>query len=398
MKSSKNDQTFLVKSSLKRRKDDHGKKHSNNFIALHLLLDWYQFHHMKHFYAKSTSEQLSDYLRELIQNGTLGGAMPGVGKLVRQLGVGTQTVMEALLVLKQEGWLEGRGERRRSTIQKAGAEEKVALRIRILLYERSDAHDPYTLELQRRLEARGHQVEFAKKTLSELRFDVNRVARMVGQTEGDAWVIRAGPRAVLEWFAERPIPSFAMFGRQSNLPMASLATVKSPALAVALQKLVSLGHRRIVMLVREDRRKPNPGLFERRYLEQLALLGIETGSYNLPDWEDNAEGFHRCMDSLFQRTPPTALLASEPALFFATQQYLLGRGLVVPRDVSLISLDDHPAFAWFKPEVSRIHTDTNRWVSTVVRWVDHVAKGKNDKRETLIHAQFIEGGTIHPVS
>jgi DNA-binding LacI/PurR family transcriptional regulator len=240
-------------------------------------------------------------------------------------------------------------------------------------------------------------VVFAAKTLTDLRFDVKRVARLMEKTGGDAWVVRAGSRAVLEWFAAQSVPTFAMFGRQSNLPMASLATLKSPAVAEALRRLVGLGHHRIVMLVREDRRKPTPGLFERRFLEELERLGVETGTYNLPDWEDDSQGFHRCLDSLFRHTPPTALLPGEPSLFFATQQYLLGRGVVVPRDISLISLDDHPAFEWFKPVVSRIHTDTRRWVPRVVQWADNVAKGRDDRRETLILAEFIEGGTFGPV-
>ena len=104
----------------------------------------------------------------------------------------------------------------------------------------------------------------------------------------------------------------------------------------------------------------------------------------------------RCLDSLFRHTPPTALLLSEPALFFATQQHLVGNGLVVPRDVSLVSLDDHPAFEWFVPEVTHIRTDTRRWVPRVVRWAENIANGREDRRETLIRSLFVEGGTIGP--
>ena len=291
---------------------------------------------MKPFRPLSAVEQLAAHLREEIRNGGLDGNMPGVAQLVRRLGVGTKTVVAALESLKQEGLLEAPGKRRRNRIKAADGGKKAGLRIRILLYEESDAHDEHTLELRHRLEERGHQVAFAEKTLADLKFDVNRVARLVNKTNGDAWVIRAGSQPVLEWFAARPVPAFALFGRQSKLPIASLATLKSPAVAKALRRLVDLGHRRIVLLAREERRKPTPGLLERRFLEELERLGIEMGPYNLPDWENDRRSFHRCLDSLFRHTPPTALFLSESALFFATQQYLAGKGLAAPRDVSLI--------------------------------------------------------------
>lgn len=248
--------------------------------------------------------------------------------------------------------------------------------------------------MRHQLEERGHQVEVLAKTLADLKFDVNRVARLVQRTAGDAWVIRAGPREVLEWFAAQPLPAFALFGRQNGLPMARLATFMSPAVAQALERLVSLGHRRIVLLAREERRKPTPGLMERRFLEDLERLGVEVGPYNLPDWKNDRRGFHRCLDSLFRHTPPSALLLGEPALFFATQQYLSHKGLSAPRDVSLVSLDDHPAFEWFEPEVSHIKTDIRSLVPRVVRWAENVAKGRQDRRETLIRSEFIEGGTV----
>ncbi len=344
----------------------------------------------------SAVEQLAAHLRGKIQSGGLDGNMPGVAQLVRRLGVGTKTVVAALDILKREGLLEAHGKQRRNRIVAAEAGKRAGLQIRLLLYEESDAHDEHTLELRHRLEERGHQVAFAAKTLADLKFDVNRVARLVNKTGGDAWVIRAGPRSVLEWFAAQPVPAFALFGRQSRLPMASLATLKSPAVAEALRRLVDLGHHRIVLMVREERRKPTPGVFERRYLEELERLGIQVVPYNLPDWENDRRGFHRCLDSLFRHTPPSALLLSEPSLFFATQQHLLGRGLGVPRDVSLLSLDDHPAFEWFEPEVSRIHTDTRRLVPRVVQWAENLENGREDRRETLIRGELVEGGTMGP--
>jgi DNA-binding LacI/PurR family transcriptional regulator len=353
---------------------------------------------MKPFHPQSVVEQLAAYLLQEIQSGGLGSEMPGVAQLVKRLGVGTKTVVAAMEILKNEGVIEGHGKRRRNRIVTAGQGNKTGLRIRILLYEESDVHNVHIVQLGYRLEQRGHHVSHAPKTLTGLKFDVKRVSHMVEKNDADAWVVQAGSKEVLEWFAARSVPAFALFGRQTQLPIASLATVKSPAVEDALRRLVDLGHRRIAMLTREERRKPSPGLLEQRFLESLERLGIPTGPYNLLDWEDDTPGFHRCLDSLFRHTPPTALFFSEPALFFAAQQYLLEKGLVAPRDLSLVTLDDHPAFEWFQPEVSRIRTDTRRFVSRVVQWVEHLAQGKEDRRETLVYGEFVEGGTIGPVS
>jgi DNA-binding LacI/PurR family transcriptional regulator len=351
---------------------------------------------MKGFRVKSAVEQLAEHLRGEIERGELDGGMPGVAQLVRELGVGTKTVVGAMEVLKREGWLEGQGERKRSRVARADEGKRVGLQFSVMTYDETDARDEHMAAIRHRLEQAGHRVKFAERTMLEMKFDLGRVVRLVEKTGGDAWIIRAGPKPVLEWFAGRRVPAFAMFGRHTEVRLAGLGTLKSPAVAEALQRLVALGHRRIVMLAGEDRRKPTPGVLEQRFLDALERLGVEVGAFNLPDWENDRNGFHRCLDSLFRFTPPTAIFPGDPLLFFATQQYLLRRGIVVPRDVSLIAMDEHPAFEWFVPEVSRIRMDTRRWVQRVVEWAQNVARGKEDRRETVVRGEFVEGGTIGP--
>ena len=167
-------------------------------------------------------------------------------------------------------------------------------------------------------------------------------------------------------------------------------------MAATVRRLTELGHSRVVLLTREERRKPKPGIVERAFLDELQAQGIETGSYNLPDWEDNPEGFLRCLTSLFQRTPPTALIISGIELFAATQQFLLHHGIRVPQDVSIVCGDPHPTFAWCHPTVSHIHYDNRIWVRDIMRWVNNVARGKDDRRQVISKAEFVEGGTIGP--
>ena len=63
-------------------------------------------------------------------------------------------------------------------------------------------------------------------------------------------------------------------------------------MAEAVGKMVKLGHRRIVMIARSEKRKPKPALYEQKFLDELEQLGIATGPYHLPDWEQTVEGLH----------------------------------------------------------------------------------------------------------
>jgi DNA-binding LacI/PurR family transcriptional regulator len=165
-----------------------------------------------------------------------------------------------------------------------------------------------------------------------------------------------------------------------------------------IDRLVELGHRRIVMLLREEHRKPKPGFFAQTALDAMTAHGLQTGPYNLPDWKDNGDDFRRCLDSLFLVTPPSALIIDESFLFHVTQYHLSGMRLRIPQDVSLVCADPDPIFSWFRPSIAHIHWDSRKIVRRVVSWASKVARGTEDRNQSLIRAEFIDGGTIGPAS
>ena len=93
-------------------------------------------------------------------------------------------------------------------------------------------------------------------------------------------------------------------------------------------------------------------------------------------------------------TPPTALILDEPILYHAAHHHLAKRGLRVPEDVSLVCTDADPDLAWCEPSVAHIRWDYRPVVRRVVRWVNNVAAGKEDRRQSFTKAEFIEGGTV----
>lgn len=353
---------------------------------------------MKSLRIRSASGQLAEYLKEEIRSRRWTGTMPGESWMVTHLQVGRDTVRAAMVQLEEEGVLVSNGQgRRRRIVMSEDAFAKRKIRVRIFPYGKEDRGDIDSSSLLVELLAAGMDADFTGKSLKELDMEVDRVARHVSRNPADAWILSAASREVIDWFAGQPVPALAMYGRHDGLPIAAAFPIMIHGQTVAVQRLIDLGHKRIVMLAREERRKPHLSRTEQIFIEQLEAAGIITGGYNIPDWEESREGLGRLLDELFRLSPPTALIFQEAQLFIAARSHLADRGIVAPRDVSLVVADTDPSFGWCNPLPSHIHWDYRPVVRRIVRWAKNVAAGKEDRRKIGTESEFVEGGTIGPV-
>lgn len=351
------------------------------------------------FRILSVAEQAADYLREQILRGRWSDEMPGRHELAAELGINHKTVEAALNQMEAQGLVTSRGSGRRRHIAPPDRKRQLSsLRIAILTGMGGDRMQEYMVETKHQLIENGHAAFYTEQSLNDLGMDVRRVARMVEKTKVDAWVVVAGSREVLEWFAAHPVPAFAFFGRRRKLRIAGCGPDKSPAYAAATRALLEFGHRRIVLLSHAERRLPLPGASERAFLEELEAAGITPGPYHFPDWEETPDGFHARLVSLFHLTPPTALIVDTVPLFSAVEEFLARRGLRVPEDVSLVSTEASNAFAWRRRPVTHIRWDSRQVVRRVVNWAANISHGKADVRQTLTPAEFVPGGSIGPPS
>lgn len=347
---------------------------------------------------KSKVEQVADHLRDCMMRGRWGDNLPGRHELAKELGINCKTVEEAMRQLENEKLLvsQGVGRRRRIVIPDTTAAHP--LQVAVLNYEPGSRGENYMIDLLHQLADAGHNAFSSRKTLLELGMRVDRISKMVEETQADAWVVEGGSREVLEWFAERPVPVFALFGRRRGLPIASVGPDKLPAMSNLTRRLIELGHQRIVMLVRAERRLPAPGATERMFLNTLETHGIQPSAYHLPEWKESIDGFHQCLEGLFRLTAPTALIVDEAQFFTATMQFCVKRGIRIPEDVSLVCCDNDPTFAWCKPRISHIRWDSSPVVRRIVNWSSNISRGKDDRRQTGTKAIFFEGGTIGPAT
>jgi DNA-binding LacI/PurR family transcriptional regulator len=354
---------------------------------------------MPDFTILTPSEQVAKHLREELLRGRWSGTMPGVPALAEELGIGPKAAGLALYLLEEEGLLVTQGPGRPRSIKLPKGLGAPALRVVILPYEDLNRKVDYMIDLRHMLEEAGHVASFSSKTMLELGMDVKRISRLVAASEADAWVVISAPRKVLEWFSTQPMPAFALFGRRRrSVPIAAIGPDYVSPMRTAVQRLIALGHQRIVMLERGSSSALDPGPAERAMLEEMKKHGLPTGTYNLPDWETTPEGLRQMLDELFRVTPPTALIIDEAFLFHAIQGHLAQKGILAPKDVSLICIDADPTFDWCEPSIAHIHGDSHSWVRRIIRWANNVSHGKDDRRQSLTKAKFIDGGTVGPAS
>jgi DNA-binding LacI/PurR family transcriptional regulator/biotin operon repressor len=343
----------------------------------------------------SITEQVTGHLRKEMAYGRWRTTMPGTNRLAEELRVSRKTVESALKNLEAEGLLLGQGAGRRRLIAKATELDSARpMKMALLLAEAVDRNQNYYVQIDHELSKAGHTVVHPARSQLDLGMDEKRIGPLLESTEADAWVVAAASRSILEWFAARPEPTFALFGRREGLPMAGVGPDKVAAHVAVTRNLIELGHRRITHLTRQRRRLPQPGPTELAFLHELETRNLPVGNYNLPDWDDSKEGLQRCLHSLFLVTPPTALICNEPLIFTAALQFLTTRRLRVPKDISIVCSDADPNFAWSEPSVAHIRWDFRPVVHRIVTWANNVSRGKEDKRQTLTKAEFVEGGTM----
>jgi len=349
---------------------------------------------------QSLPELTAEHLRAGLRAGRWRGKLPGETRLALELNVCRHTLRAALRLLEAEGSLDARGVGRSRNVT-AFAATRHRLRVGVLRHDPPDqvnktAH--MLVQIQRDLGAKDHEVFFAPKTQVQMKHDVRRIIRQIGDSPADAWIVVAGSRLLLEWMSMQPLPYLALYGRTEGLPLARTGPDKQPAMVAATRRLLALGHRRIVFVARHARRLPTPGNVERAFLDELAACGIPTGDYHLPDWEETPDGFHKLLDRLFRHTPPTALIIDEVPLYIAAMEFLARHRIHVPDQISLVSTDDDAALDWCQPGVAHIKWNTTPIVRRVVRWVADVRKGPADRRTVNTPAEFVPGGSIGPVT
>lgn len=350
----------------------------------------------------SLVDQTALHLQRGIEDGRWQGFLPGVGRLAAELGISKDTTEAALALLETRGCIHshGRGKRREVVTQSTTKKKAIRQSLRIGLLLRDDLDKSVTLtqqiflKLVHDLEALGHVPLHAPKSQDTLGHDPARIGRMIEKCKADAWIISGASVALQDWLHKREKPFLLLGGSKSDYPYASAAMDSNQAIHDTVERLIGLGHKRIVMICLPDWVRPVPGPIARNFLAQLSAASLPASDYNVPYHETTPEGFGKLLDSLFQLTPPTALIVPHMHYALAIMTFANARGLRIPQDLSLIVRMPDPAFEWTRPRIAHFDCPTDALIRHILRWVECCAKGIPNYESKIVQATLIPGETM----
>jgi DNA-binding LacI/PurR family transcriptional regulator len=351
----------------------------------------------------SLVEITAAHLRQGIAEGKWQDHLPGVRPLADELAVSKETLRAALAMLEKSGDIRLSGNNQRRTIPKARRAKasakgslRVAILLRLPLEEQNAMSQSLIQKLIREIALAGHHAFIAERHVKQPGADGANLKKLIQDTAADAWIAYGPSYEVLQWFVRHNKPIFTIGGHPIGLTVPGARSDLTQAMTDAVDTLVALKHRRIVLITTEKWLKPRRNGSALAFCAPMERHGLVVSDYNLPDWPKTAEGLEALLASLFSTTPPTALVILEPAWTVATLAFLLRRGLRVPEDVSIITMLTDPVLKLWRPTLSHFHWRTTPHINQALKWLDSLVTCATPPGLKQISVSFVPGGTIGP--
>ncbi len=344
-------------------------------------------------------------IRGVIVRGNWAHRLPGERDLSRSLDISRPTLRAALLNLEREGlvarkwgapWTLTPKALRLSTAAQSGARKASVC---FLSPFRTETMEPFMLyavqRLSEHLGSHGIEMEIVAEPSVSSVDPSPAVFERLSRHPPAAWLLLRCAPAVQQWFSNKERPALII---GSAAPDVKLASVDMDYHAVgfhAAGRLLALGHRpdRIICIFPRD---PLPG-------HEAALAGIQEamrshgGTMTVVQVSKDHQSLCQELDQrIAGPTRPTALMIMWPLHALTALTHLgLRRGVQVPRDMSLISLDDDPLLRHVVPSISRYARNADLFLSKIIHEINHLIQGTAHKPAPVkMIAESIPGETL----
>lgn len=212
------------------------------------------------------------------------------------------------------------------------------------------------------------------------------------QVDGIIMTISAEEDAVLgRAIAAAPVP-LVLMDRDAGVPADVAAIDHRGGARRATAHLIGLGHRRIALVTGQPTMRP---AHERiaGFWDAFGAAGLEpdpdlvrTGGFTA------AFGFAATTALLDRAPPPTAVIAGGMAMLPGVLRAVRERGLLIPRDISIVAGADTDLAALAHPAITAVRWDNAAWGRTAVELLlDRMAAGPDGQpRRETIETELVE--------
>lgn len=192
-----------------------------------------------------------------------------------------------------------------------------------------------------------------------------------------AIVIRSlGDTSIVEQIAAEGFPALLVADRSDNPSVHYIDSVSYDSSVHAIEHLIGLGHKRIALamhnLVDTDHQDR-----ERGYRDALKAAGIPIDESLIVRAEANTGGGELMLTALLTRPePPTAIYFTNPMSTIGALHKCLRVGIKVPRDLSIVGVDDSVTRHQTFPKYSAVCQDAVSLGIEAARWITRAAQDK----------------------
>ncbi len=328
----------------------------------------------------SIPRQTADFLEQEIHKERWSRTIPGERSLCSLLGISRPTLKLALEILtRREILLAPEQGKSRSIDPKLPAQNSSEKHLFILNFHHRKNYDPpgknVIDNLSQRLYQKGWSIETTHCEINNTSELIERLDLLKTGRSRARWLLISPQPDAVKWAEQNKVRSVAMGGAVLQSTFPSIGTPIKQLTKQACQRLLSLGHTRIITLIPNNRSSLINDLSINIGSVFKTFGAIFSQNYSLPELAPGVTELWDQLEKSFKITPPTALIVDGFHEYSTVLSFCLEKGLRIPQDLSVIILSHNHDDLQLRPKPAHFLVPVEKMVNQLARWIEDYPTG-----------------------